>query len=116
MTITRLTLSGIGATGRHGANPGEKDVPQEFVVDLVVEVEVSEDTLGATEDYRGLISAARDAVASTSFDLLESIAHAVASSLLSAPGVRRVAATVHKPAAARSSSVADVAATVTLEG
>lgn len=91
-------------------------MPQEFVVDLLVDVEVSEDALGATEDYRGLIAKAREAVATTSFDLLESIAHAVARSLLEAPGVRRVTATVHKPAAARSNDVADVAASVTLEG
>ena len=34
MTTARLFLSGIAASGHHGARPGEKDEPQDFVVDL----------------------------------------------------------------------------------
>ena len=115
MTTTRLLLTAITASGRHGANPGEKDVPQDFVVDLDVQVEVGADDLAATADYRALIRTARATVETTSFDLLESIAHAVAAAVLEAPGVRRVTALVHKPAAARSNDVAGVAAGATLE-
>lgn len=115
MTTTRLFLTGITVAGRHGANPGEKDTAQDFVVDLDVEVEVGGDELAATADYRGLIRTARATVESTSFDLLESIAHAVAVAVLDAPGVRRVTALVHKPAAARSNDVAGVAAGATVE-
>lgn len=115
MTTTRLFLTGITASGRHGANPGEKDAPQDFVVDLDVEVEVGRDDLAATADYRALIRTARATVEATSFDLLESIAHAVAAAVAEAPGVRRVTALVHKPAAARSNDVAGVAAGATVE-
>ena len=38
MTTSRIFLSGIRAAGRHGANPGEKDRPQEFVVDLDIDL------------------------------------------------------------------------------
>ena len=38
MVTSRLFLTGIAASGRHGANPGEKDRAQDFVVDLDVEV------------------------------------------------------------------------------
>ena len=112
---SRLFLTGITAEGRHGANPGEKDVAQVFVVDLDVEVEVGGDALSSTADYRELIRTARTTVAERSFDLLESIAGAVAAAVLERPGVTRVSAVVHKPAAARSNDVQGVAAAATAE-
>jgi dihydroneopterin aldolase len=115
MVTSRLFLTGITAQGRHGANPGEKDSPQSFVVDLDVEVEVGTDELAATADYRELIRTARSAVAERSFELLESIAHAVAAAVLKHEGVTRVSAVVHKPAAARSNEVQGVAAAATAE-
>lgn len=110
---TRLRIEGIAASGHHGANPGEKDAAQAFVVDLDVEVEVTRDALAGTADYRELVRLAREVVDATSFDLLESVARAVAEAVAAAPGVRRATATVHKPAAARSNDVADVAAIAT---
>jgi dihydroneopterin aldolase len=115
MVTTRLFLTGIAAEGRHGANPGEKDLTQAFVVDLDVEVEVGADDLSSTTDYRKLIRTARSTVAERSFDLLESIAHAVAAAVLEHQGVMRVSAVVHKPAAARSSDVQGVAAAATAQ-
>ena len=52
MTRARLFLSGIEADGRHGARSGEKDAPQPFVVDLDLEVNVGEDRIDGTADYR----------------------------------------------------------------
>ena len=115
MVTTRLFLTGITAEGHHGAKPGEKDLAQDFVVDLDVEVEVGGDELSATADYRELIRAARSTVEERSFDLLESIAQAVAAAVLEHEGVTRVSAVVHKPAAARSNGVEGVAAAATLE-
>lgn len=111
----RLFLTGITASGRHGANPGEKDEPQGFVVDLDVEVEVGGDALDATADYRTLIRTTREVVEASSFDLLESLAAAVAEAVAGHEGVVRVTAIVHKPAAARSSDVQGVAAGSTVE-
>jgi len=113
--VTRLFLTGITAAGRHGANPGEKDVAQDFVVDLDVEVDVGRDDLAATADYRELIRIVRGTVTDRSFELLESIAHAVAAAVLEHEGVTRVSAVVHKPAAARSTRVQGVAAAATLQ-
>lgn len=115
MTTARLFLTGISASGRHGANPGEKDEPQGFVVDLDVEVEVTGDRIGGTADYRALIRTAREAIERTSFDLLETIADAVARAALEHPGVVKATAIVHKPAAARSNEVQGVAAAATHE-
>ena len=115
MVTSRLFLTGISASGRHGANPGEKDRAQDFVVDLDVEVEVGDDELSSTSDYRTLIRTARETVERDSFDLLESLAHAVANDVLALEGVVKVSAIVHKPAAARSNQVQGVAAAATLE-
>ncbi len=116
MATSRLFLTGIGAEGHHGANPGEKDRAQAFVVDLDVEVEVASDEIAATADYRALIRTARETVERERFDLLESIAGAVANAVAAQPGVVRATAIVHKPAAARSSDVQGVAAAATAEG
>jgi len=113
--VTRLFLTGITARGRHGANPGEKDEPQDFVVDLDAEVEVGDDRLTSTADYRSLIRTARESVEQGSFDLLETLAHAVADAVLAQDGVVRVNAVVHKPGAARSNDVQGVAAAASAE-
>jgi dihydroneopterin aldolase len=110
---SRLFLTGISAQGHHGANPGEKDRAQDFVVDLDVEVQVTGDDIDATSDYRTLIRTAREAVAATSFDLLENIADAVANAVVDRPGVVTATAVVHKPAAAMSNEVMGVAAAAT---
>ena len=109
MTV-RVFLSGIRAEGRHGANPGEKDEPQEFVVDLDVEVSVAADDISATADYRAVARIARETVQTESFDLLETLASAVAAAVARAERVVAATAVVHKPAAARSIGVDGVAA------
>ncbi len=113
MTSTRLFLTGIEAMGRHGANPGEKDSPQPFVVDLDVEVEAAADEIGSTADYRTLIALAREVVRDGSFDLIETLAHAVADRLAEQAGVVSATAIVHKPAAAISNGAQGVAAAAT---
>jgi len=115
VTTSRLFLTGITASGRHGANPDEKDRPQDFVVDLDVEVDVSSDDIAATADYRKLVQAARDVVAGESLDLLESLAGEVARAVAGLPRVVRATAIVHKPAAARSSEVQGIAAAATVK-
>src|SRR5437773_10719163 len=110
MNDSRVTITGIRAGGRHGANPGERLESQEFVVDLDVLVAVREDSLDATADYAALTDAARDAVASNSFELLETLADAVARAVFQYEGVMRVTAAVHKPGAAAALGVDDVVA------
>jgi dihydroneopterin aldolase len=115
VSTSRLFLTGIRTSGHHGANPGEKDQAQDFVVDLDVEIDVTADRIGGTSDYRQLIRTARETVERERFDLLESIANAVAEAVAARPGVVRATAVVHKPAAARSNDVEGVAAAATAE-
>jgi len=107
-------VAGIKAAGRHGANPGERLEAQEFVVDLDVTVDIAEDSLDSTVDYRVLAQAARETVEGTSFELLETLADAVARAVHQFAGVSRATAIVHKPGAARSIGVDDVSAEVTI--
>ncbi|MFN2590406.1 MAG: dihydroneopterin aldolase [Actinomycetota bacterium] len=111
MTVrSTITLSGITAEGRHGANPGERDGPQEFVVDLHVVVDVDSDDLDHTLDYRAAAGVVRDVVSGRSYVLLETLAHEVARAVYGFEPVVSVRAVVHKPRAAEALGVDDVAA------
>jgi len=114
MQNARIVLSGLRATGRHGASPGEQLQPQEFVIDVDVSIDVAEDSLDATVDYREIARAATETVESTSFELLETLADAVARAVYQYSGIRRATVIVHKPGAARSIGADDVTAEATI--
>jgi dihydroneopterin aldolase len=115
LTSTVISIEGIRARGRHGANPGEQLEQQEFVVDVDVWVEVTADSLEGTLDYRVIVERVRETVAGPSFVLLEALAEAVATDLMDFPQALRTEAVVHKPRAAESLGIDDVSAEVTLE-
>jgi dihydroneopterin aldolase/2-amino-4-hydroxy-6-hydroxymethyldihydropteridine diphosphokinase len=110
MATARIMLSGIRASGRHGANPGEQLEAQEFVVDLDLSVEQHGDDLDSTTDYRAIADAARGAIENGSHQLLETLAEEVARAVYSLEGIFRVVAVVHKPGAAAHMGIDDVAA------
>ena len=113
MSTARLFLSGIRASGHHGARPGEKEEPQELVVDLDIEVTVGDDEIAGTADYRGITEIVRAIVGERSFDLIETIAAEIADAVLAVDRIVRVTAVVHKPNAATRLGVDGVAAAVT---
>lgn len=114
MSRARVFLSGIRAEGRHGAREGEKDQPQPFVVDLDLEVEVGEDRIEDTADYRVVSDRVRAVVEGGSFDLIEMLAAAIAQECLLIEHVERASVVVHKPGAAQRLGIDGVAAAVTL--
>jgi dihydroneopterin aldolase len=116
MTRARLFLSGIRAEGRHGARAGEKDEPQPFVVDLDLQVDAGDDSIEATADYRGITEAVREVVEHGSFDLIETMADAIARRVASMAHVSEVTAVVHKPNAAGRLGIDGVAAAATATG
>lgn len=116
MSTSRLFLTGIRAAGHHGARPAEKDEPQQFVVDLDLEVEVAQDSIEATADYRGITEAVRSVVQERSFDLIEIMAQAIAEEVLAIPHVAKVTALVHKPNAATRLEIDGVTAAATAGG
>lgn len=110
MSRSRLDLRGIRASGHHGARPGEKDRPQPFAVDLELWVEVADDTMASTADYRALVERTREIVERESFDLIESMAARIADEVAGFEHVVGVTAIVHKPDAASRLEVDDVTA------
>ena len=113
MSTARLFLSGIRASGHHGARPGEKEEPQELVVDLDIEVTVGDDEIAGTADYRGITEIVRAIIGERSFDLIETIAAEIADAVLAVDRIVRVTAVVHKPNAATRLGVDGVAAAAT---
>jgi dihydroneopterin aldolase len=114
-TAISISVDGIHASGRHGANPGEQLEPQEFVADVEVWVEIDRDALEGTLDYRSIVETVRRTIQDTSFVLLEALAEAVATGLVELEPALRATAVIHKPGAAASLDVADVYAEVTLD-
>ena len=114
MSHARVFLTGIHAEGRHGARPGEQDEAQAFVVDLDLEIDVGDDMIEQTADYRDLSEHTRAIVQEGSFDLIEAMAEAIASECLTFERVLRATVIVHKPGAAARLGIDGVAAAVSL--
>ena len=110
-----IALTGISEYGRHGVYPQEKQNKQKFIVDLILEIKrISDaDQIETTVDYAGLSGEVREIVASTEFDLIESLAAAIAAHCMQNQLIHKVTVTVHKPEAAKSLGITDVSASVT---
>ena len=97
----RIAVRGMRVFGRHGANPGEQDVPQPFDVDVELEVDlersVHTDALGDTLDYREIHHIVSDIVGSGHFSLLERIAQEIARAILRSQHVHAVTVMIAKP-------------------
>jgi len=96
-----IALRGIRAFGRHGANVGEKDVPQAFDVDVELDIDLASarrsDALDDTIDYGVLHAAIVEIVATTSYDLLERIGQDILDRILRDPRVTRAQVSIGKP-------------------
>jgi|OpeIllAssembly_1097287.scaffolds.fasta_scaffold272625_2 dihydroneopterin aldolase len=108
MNTYLISVDGIAAQGRHGVNPGEKLEYQDFVADLEVTVDVDEDAIESTIDYGVLVGVTREVIERTSFDLVETLAHAIARAIFEYQNVIHVLVTVRKPGAAQALGVEDV--------
>jgi dihydroneopterin aldolase/2-amino-4-hydroxy-6-hydroxymethyldihydropteridine diphosphokinase len=99
----RITLTGVTAYGHHGVLEEEKRDGQEFVVDVVMEVDLAaasvSDDLSDTVSYAEVAADVVDVVSGPSLDLIEAVAGRVAERVLSRPLVEAVEVTVHKPQA-----------------
>ncbi|HLX78626.1 MAG TPA: dihydroneopterin aldolase [Acidimicrobiales bacterium] len=107
-----IEIRGLRVLGTHGVLEEEKLRAQPFEVDLVLEAPLSgaadSDDVAKTIDYGPIVSSVRDLVATGHFDLLESLAGAVAQSVLSDERVEAVTVSVrklHPPLAADVASV-----------
>jgi FolB domain-containing protein len=99
--MDRITLRGVRASGRHGANPGERDREQPFEIDAVIELDLhaaqASDDLADTLDYANLHDRLVHVVASTSFVLLERLAGELLATIFTDARAVRAEVTIAKP-------------------
>lgn len=116
-TSDRITLTGLAARGFHGVLADERREGQDFVVDLVLDVDTraaaASDDLADTVDYSVVATAVVDVVTGEPVDLIETLAARIADTVLATPGVDAVKVTVHKPQAPVGVPFGDVTVTIT---
>lgn len=111
-TDDRIELTGLRARGFHGVLAEERRDGQEFVVDVVLHLDLrpagESDALADTVHYGELAEAVHAVVTGPPVDLLETLAARVADLCLGAPRVAAVEVAVHKPQAPIGVPFADV--------
>ena len=111
-----LRLTGVRARGHHGVLPEERRDGQDFVVDVVLHLDLRpaarSDDVGDTVHYGELAEALAREVGGEPVDLVETLAERLAALCLRHERVERVEVTVHKPQAPIPVPFDDVSVTV----
>lgn len=110
-----IRIEGIEVFAHHGVLPEEKERGQEFVIDVVLELDgpPPADDLSSTVDYAWVAQEAARIASGEPCDLIETLAFRIASAMLDAGPVRHARVTVRKPAAPMPVDVSMVSVTVT---
>lgn len=112
----RIVLTGLRVRGHHGVLAHERRDGQDFVVDVVLHLDVREaartDDVTRTVHYGELAASLAAVVGGEPVDLIETLASRLADRCLAHERVERVAVTVHKPQAPLAVAVDDVSVTV----
>jgi dihydroneopterin aldolase len=113
----RIALTGLTVRGHHGVFDFERRDGQDFVVDVVLELDTAPaaatDDLTKTVHYGELAGALAEVVAGEPVQLLETLAQRLADVCLADDRVGRATVTVHKPQAPIPLTFGDVAVTIT---
>ena len=112
----RIALTGLRVRGHHGVLPQERRDGQDFVVDVVLHLDLREaatsDDVAQTVHYGELAEQLAAVVAGEPVDLLETLATRLAERCLQHARVDRVEVSVHKPQAPIAVAFDDVSVTV----
>lgn len=96
-----ITLKGMRFFAYHGVEPAEREHGQEFVVDVILEIDLraagTSDDLSDAVDYRVAYDATREVIEGPPRNLLESVAEEIARRLLALDRVAAVTVAVRKP-------------------
>jgi dihydroneopterin aldolase len=97
-----IVLAGMAFQARHGVLDWEKEQAQRFEVDVELALDVQpaglDDDLTRSVDYRAVYGVVRQVVESTTFNLIEALAEAIAHEILGEqPLVDEVVVRVRKP-------------------
>ena len=97
----RIVLEGMQFYGFHGVNPEEQALGQSYLVDLAVELDLSQagqsDRLDDTVSYTHLYRVVQSVMEGESRNLLETAAQAIADRVLAQFPVDAVSVSVKKP-------------------
>ena len=113
-----ISLTGLRARGFHGVLPAERAAGQVFLVDLDLEVDITQaaatDDVEATVNYAEVAAVVEALITGTPVNLIETLAVRIADAVLEDfARVREVTVTVNKPQAPIPSDFQNVAVTVT---
>lgn len=112
----RIALTGLRVRGRHGVLPEERRDGQDFVVDVVLHLDLSRaaatDDVADTVHYGDLAKRLAAVVAGEPVDLIETLAERLAQVCLVDPRVEQAEVVVHKPTAPIPLTFEDVSVTV----
>jgi dihydroneopterin aldolase len=115
----RIALTGLKARGRHGVYDFERVQGQDFVVDAVLELDLSaaaeSDEVANTVHYGELADRLIAIVTGEPVRLIETLADRLAAACLTDPRVAAVELTVHKPQAPITHEFTDVSVTIRRE-
>lgn len=99
----RISVRGLRARGRHGVLAAERELGQEFVVDVTLFLDTApaaaEDDLARTVDYGALAQDLVKVVEGEPVNLIETLAGRLADVCLTREPVTSAEVSVHKPAA-----------------
>jgi 7,8-dihydroneopterin aldolase/epimerase/oxygenase len=110
-----IQLTGIRCYGYTGYLPEEQILGQWFEVDLRISLDLSpagrSDRIEDTLDYRSVILAVKDIIATAKFALIEKLAEKIVTAVLDFEMVQQVELKLHKPGA----PIPDFGGKITLE-
>lgn len=110
-----IQLTGIRCYGYTGYLQEERFLGQWFEVDLRIGVDLAtagqSDRIEDTLDYRSVITAVKEIISLSKFDLVEKLAETIIASVLSFDKVQQVELKLHKPGA----PIPDFSGKITIE-
>ena len=114
-----ITLTGLRARGHHGVYDFERRQGQEFVVDVVLELDlepaVASDDVADTVHYGQLADRLVEIVSGEPVNLIETLADRLVAACLADGRIAAATVTVHKPQAPIAHAFTDVAVTLRRE-
>lgn len=114
----QIRVTGIKAFGYHGVLPHEATEGQDFIVDLLITLDLRpvslSDDLQETINYADLAQIAHDNIVGERVQLIERLAGRIAEEISSAYSqITSVSVTVHKPHAPVTVNFEDISVTIT---
>ena len=108
----RVVISGLEVFAYHGCTPEEKELGQDFLIDIELEYDaaqaVDRDDLAEAVDYDALACGVHELAARERYNLIETLAARIGGYIMGATPASRLQVRVRKPRAPMACEVGDV--------